>query len=153
MKNKLELEQLRAEIVFGNPKLNCAHFGICQILQDQEATPKNIAAHSKPCATSAYGLLSKHEQGLMFQFETKDLSESVLNQYFSRADFLVDCIYRLPSKLCRALGFEQDTYIETGTYNITHNTQSLTILCQTNQSEANETLVLTLQNSYLRAVS
>ena len=99
-------------IVFGNPKIECARFGICDINMIQESTHK-----CKGVQKAQGKLLNINNKHLSLVFKKKDLHPNVIEKYLSDGYFIIEVDTPLPRNLTDALGMKKHTIVK-GNYPI-----------------------------------
>lgn len=107
------LASLRADVVFGSPRRQCAGSGICRIVAWSD-----LAMRSVDCPQYSVHLYKTGPTELLLELPLNALSTDQFDRLFSGPHFVVEATYRLPLSITRKFfGFRME--ITAGEYPFT----------------------------------
>ena len=114
IKNGASVKHIGLHIKFGNPKYECARYGICEFDSDVGF----YTAHSEKVDKRAYALLSltKNKQ-LSLLVDRNSLTDKTDKEHFGSGFFTVEVAKELPTDISDKLGIKP-CQIEAGMYSI-----------------------------------
>jgi hypothetical protein len=101
---------LRADVVFGSPRRNCAGSGICRIVAWSD-----LATKSTQCPQYRARLYKSQPQELLLEVPLTNMPRRQFDQLFFGPHFVVEATFRLPLSITRTL-FGHRTEIAAGEY-------------------------------------
>lgn len=101
---------LRADVVFGSPRRNCAGSGICRIIAWSD-----LAHQTAKCPQYRARLYKIQAQELLLEIPLAAMPRWQFDQLFSGPNFVVEATFRLPLPITRTL-FGHRTEIAAGEY-------------------------------------
>lgn len=107
------LSQLRADVVFGSPKRNCAGSGICRMLARTGARRAPFS-----CPSQATLLRALRPDWLLLECSVEGISPEQWDLLFGGSRFRVETTFRLPLTITRPL-FGHRVEIPAGNYPFT----------------------------------
>lgn len=119
IENGASVKHIGLHIKFGNPKYECARYGICEFDSDVGF----YTAHSEKVDKRAYALLSltKTKQ-LSLLVDRNSLTDKTDKEHFGSGFFIVEVAKELPRDISEKLGINP-CQIEVGMYSISANKQ------------------------------
>jgi len=116
---------VRARVVLGNPALQCARYGVCEV--DMLPPPAWDAFVPATLRLVKAELRYSPENGLQLHFPLDGMLPATYEAFFSQGRFLVETTLFLPREICRSLGTADALCIEAGVYPLSYSEQSVTM--------------------------
>jgi hypothetical protein len=105
---------VRARVVLGNPALQCARYGVCEV--DILPPPTWDAFVPATLRIVKAELRYSPENGLQLSFPLNGMLPATYEAFFSQGHFLVETALLLPKEVCLKLGAADALCIEAGVY-------------------------------------